>query len=696
MSRSSPSLDLPRRPLSSPRNRIYGFGGFLILWMLVIVGRLYSLEIIQYVTWVSEERKQQEHTKVVKPVRGAVYDRNRHPLAITQLMDSVYAKRGQVSDYTLTAGLLGPLLGMDEASLEKRLRAARNDYRIEWGLSKELGARVRSLGLHGIQTVKELERVYPAGSLAGAVTGYTGVDNQGLSGIEFSLNQLMMGRAGRVLESNDAHQQTFHSTGWQGQPGADVALTIDENIQRFAAAALGDAVSQWHAAGGSVIVEDPASGDILGMVSVPTFDPNNYAHAPADERLNRATQWVYEPGSVFKLITLSAALDLGLTDPQEIIDCQMGSISLYGHVIHDHQRFGALSVEDVLVHSSDVGAIKIGLRLGDERFYQYIRRFGFGARTGVELPGEEEGLLKPPERWSGISVGALSMGQEISVTGLQLISAYAAIAHDGMRMPPRIVSEVSLGSGWTPRPPSTPERVVNARTAEIMKQMLQAVVDRGTGATAKLEGYSASGKTGTAQKIVGGVYSHHLYVDSFVGFAPAAHPAIVVLVSVDSPAGGAFGGAVAGPVFKSVAEQTLTYLGVPKDRPELLTADNRTSARPTAAPEPPAPAVVEDDPPAADLSATSASDAGDPHANLRAVVLATNTAAPGPGTVVIDKGPQVTVPDFTGLAVRPVADRCEVEGLDLIVSGTGLAVEQDPPAGAHVPPGTKVQVRFAR
>jgi cell division protein FtsI (penicillin-binding protein 3) len=595
MPRSSLSSVTRSRTLPNPGKRLFWLAGLLGLWMLIVVGRLYSLQIIQYTKWVSEERKQQDRTRVVRPVRGAIYDRNLHPLAISELMDSVYAKKGKISDYSGTAGALASVLGVDAAALERRLQAARSDYRIKWGLSKELAARVRSLNLTGILTEKELERVYPAGSLAAAVTGYAGVDDQGLSGVEKTFDPTMAGRPGRMLVVNDAHRRTFQSTGWQGQPGSNVILTIDENITRFAEEALTEAVDKWHATGGTVIVEDPSTGDILALVSVPTFDPNDYEHASPDARLNRATQWVYEPGSVFKLVTISAALDLGLTDPRKIIDCQMGQITLYGHVIHDHERFGDLSVEDVLVHSSDVGAIKIGLQLGDDRLYQYIRRYGFGEPTDIELPREEPGLLQPPHYWSGISIAALSIGQEVSVTAVQLISAYAAIANGGVRLPPRLVRDVSVDQKWVPRPASPGRRVVSERTAEIMKQMLEAVVERGTGKlTAQLSGYSAAGKTGTAQKIVNGRYSHHLYVDSFVGFAPVDRPALVVLVSVDSPSGGAMGGTVAGPVFKTVMEQSLTYLKVPKDRPDLLIADKGTAKRPAAAPASPA---VEDDAP---------------------------------------------------------------------------------------------------
>lgn len=693
MPRSSLSFITRSRTIPNPGKRLYWLAGVLGLWMMVVVGRLYSLQIIEYTKWVSEEHKQQDRTRLVRPVRGAIFDRNLHPLAISELMDSVYAQRGKISDYSGTAGALASVLGVDAGLLEKRLRAAHSDYRIRWGLPKELAARVRSLNLTGILTEKELERVYPAGALVAAVTGYAGVDDQGLSGVEKTLDPTMAGRPGRMLVVNDAHQRTFQSTGWQGQAGSDVILTVDENITRFAEEALTEAVDKWHAAGGTVIVEDPSTGDILTLVSVPTFDPNDYEHAPPDARLNRATQWVYEPGSVFKLVTLSAALDLGLTDPRKIIDCQMGHITLYGHVIHDHERFGDLSVEDVLVHSSDVGAIKIGLQLGDDRFYQYIRRYGFGELTGIELPREEAGLLKPPRDWSGISVAALSIGQEISVTGVQLISAYAAIANGGLRLPPRLVRGVSIGSSWVPRPRSAGRRVVSERTAEIMKQMLEAVIERGTGRLAQLSGYSAAGKTGTAQKIVDGRYSHHLYVDSFVGFAPVNHPALVVLVSVDSPSGAAMGGTVAAPVFKSVMEQGLTYLKVPKDRPDLLIASNAAQKRPGVAAKF---RSVEDDGPADSIAenegGSQASDKVEPVA-LSGPRSASNVEQ---GTILIAKGPPVTVPDFTGLAIRPVADQCASAGLDLVVSGTGLAAEQDPAAGSKVPPGTKVQVRFTR
>ena len=699
MSRSSRAALTRPRHSSNPRQRVRWVAGVLGFWMLVVVARLYTLQIIEYAKWVSEERKQQDRTRLVRPIRGTIYDRNQHPLAISQLMDSVYAKKGKVSDCDGTARELASLLGLNAAELQDRLRSTHRDYRVTWGLSREVASRVRALGLSGIQTVKELERVYPAGPLASAVTGYAGVDDQGLSGVEKTLDQTMAGRPGRVLVTSDAHQRQFQSSGWQGQAGSDVILTVDENITRFAEAALIDAVDRWHALGGTVIVEDPATGDILALVSVPTFDPNDYGHSTPEARLNRAIQWVYEPGSVFKMVTLAAALDLGLTDPNKIVDCQMGHITLYGHVIHDHERFGALSVEDVLVHSSDVGAIKIGLLLGQDRFYDYIRRFGFGAQTGIELPREEPGLLEPTSKWSGISVAAISMGQEVSVTAVQLVAAYSAIANGGVRLPPRLVRDVSVGPNWVPRPEIPGRRVVSERTAEIMKHMLESVVERGTGKlTAQLSGYSAAGKTGTAQKIVNKVYSHHLYVDSFVGFAPVEHPALVVLVSVDAPSGSAMAGTVAGPVFKSIMEQSLPYLKVPKDRPEMMIADNRGPKRARAAATS---AAVEDDAPAEIIAENEPSSAA-PGA-VRPVALngsgVASNPAPGPqdqGTMLVAKGPTVMVPDFTGLALRPVADQCAAIALDLVVTGTGLAIAQDPPAGSKVPPGSRVQVRFAR
>jgi len=447
-----------------------------------------------------------------------------------------------------------------------------------------------------------------------------------------------------------------------------------------------------------VIVQNPNTGEILAMASQPTFDPSDFGKSSAQDWQNRGVGWVLEPGSTFKLVSLSAALEEGLTTPEEVINCQEGSIVLAGHVIHDHKPFGDLTVTQVIANSSNVGAIKLGLRLGEDRLYRYIRNFGFGAKTEIELPGEERVLLKPPHGWSGISIGEISIGQEVGVTPLQLVTAFSAIANGGMLYTPRIVHDVFFEEAHEPLLPASGRRVVSERTAERAKSIFTEVVEKGTGTPARLNGYSAAGKTGTAQKIdPSRRYSKSHYVASFVGFAPVPHPAITILVAIDMPVGAIYGTEVAAPVFRSIAEQTLGYLNVPQDSPSRW--PQLVTSVPAGIPGQKRRVHAGYLPKDAELLGAAASTVRP--ASFLKTVASEAPADPlsektSPGTLVMDDGPLVTVPDFSGLAARRVAEQCQKIGLDLNVMGSGLVVEQEPPAGSRVPEGTAVSVRLER
>jgi cell division protein FtsI (penicillin-binding protein 3) len=669
-------------------------GGFLAFWVLGLVARLYYLQVIEYVEFVGRAQRQQQRTVEVAPNRGTIFDRQMHPLAMSVAVDSVYAVPSEIPDRDRVARVLAPVLGMDGGDLRGRFETFRSFCWVKRKISDREAERVRALNLKGVYFQKEMKRFYPKGELAAHVLGYVGLDDNGLAGLEFGMNKLIKGQPGRLLVVADARHRSFLSTEWKGEPGKNVVLTIDENIQYIAEKALAETVEKWHAAGGTVVVQNPSTGEILAMANSPALDANDYAKSPPGARVNRATGWVYEPGSTFKIVTVSGALEENLTNPGEVIDCQMGKIVLARHTIHDHKPFGLLTVANVLANSSDVGAIKLGLRLGDDRLYRYIRDFGFGEKTEIQLPGEERGLLRPPSHWSGISIGAISMGQEVGVTPLQLATAYSAIANGGVLIQPTIVRDVFRDNRHDSLRPPIGRRAVSERTARLMRAMFEGVVDHGTATAARLNGYSAAGKTGTAQKIdASGRYSKSHFISSFVGFAPVEHPAVTILVVIDSPVGAIYGGSVAGPAFRSIAEQTLGYLDVPQDNPaqlpQVASSASATSARqgredvaeilPTDS-ETPEAATPSLEP----VSFTSLSDAA---------------GAPLPsdrGTVVVDRGPLTTVPDFSGLAVRGVADKCEQLDLELSVRGTGLAVEQSPPAGAQVPAGSGITVRFAR
>ncbi|MCL5005472.1 MAG: transpeptidase family protein [Acidobacteria bacterium] len=661
--------------------------GVLGVWIVAIIFRLYDLQVIQYVQLLARADRQQQRTVEIAPKRGTIYDRHMHPLAMSLAVNSVYAVPSEITDPGMVAGLLAPILNLDAKDLEGRFKTYRSFCWVKRKITSQQSARVRALNLKGIYFQKETKRFYPDGELAAQVLGFVGMDDNGLGGVEYELNKQIKGRPGKILLTTDARRHSFRSTEWRGEPGENVELTLDEDIQYIAEKALAKTVTKFHAAGGTIIVQDPHTGEILAMANQPTFDPNHYEKYPAVNRMNRAISWNYEPGSTFKLVTVSAALNEHLAQPNDVINCQEGQIVLAGHVIHDHERFGDLTVAQILAHSSDVGAIKLGLRLGEDRFYRYIRRFGFGSRLNLDLPGEEVGLVRPPDRWSGIAIGEISMGQGIGVTPLQMVSAYSAIANGGVVLQPRIVREVFRGHDDDIIPPSVGRRVVSRETAALMRQMLAGVVLDGTGRSAQLNGYSAAGKTGTAQKIdAAGRYSHRQYVASFIGFAPVENPAITVLVVIDTPVGEIYGAEVAGPAFKSIAEQTLRYLNVPQDNPSRSPqVISRSLAKSSQKERDKGESLPVD----SELTGPSTRP-------IEPVSFSGWANAASKGTVLLDDGPMVTVPDFTGLSARRVSEQCQSLGLEMDMSGSGLAVEQDPSSGTRVRAGSSVRVRFAR
>lgn len=669
-------------------------------WFTCVAARLYFLQVIDYVEFVARAQRQQQHVIEVAPQRGIIYDRQMNPLAMSLAVDSIYAVPTELAEPRMVASLLAPVLGLDANDLGDKLQAGHSFCWIKRRVTPQEATRVRDLNLKGIYFQKETKRFYPNGSLAAQAVGYVGMDDDGLGGIEYTLDKVIKGKPGRVLLASDARRRTFHSTEWAGIPGENVVLTLDEKIQYIAEKALAEQVAASHAAGGVAIVQNPNTGEILAVANQPTFDPNDVDASPAADRLDRAVGWVYEPGSTFKLIPVAAALEEKLASPNEMIDCQGGRIELAGHIIHDVEHNGVLSLTDVVALSSDVGAVKLGLRLGDDRLYRYMRAFGIGSKTGVELPGEERGLLRPPDRWSGISIGEMSIGQEAGVTPLQMITLYSALANGGILFQPRIVHDVFLGSHHEALPPASGHRVISEHTAETVRQMLTAVVDHGTGKGARLDGYTSAGKTGTAQKIgANGTYSRGLHIGSFIGFAPATHPAVTILVVIDSPVGAYYGAEVAAPVFRSIAEQTLEYLNVPQDNPARWPR--------TAPPKPIAIPVQKQDDlmgflPSDQESFGAATSPVKPASFSPRLVPEEPAPATPPDTdfasteVVLGDGPLVTVPNFSGSAARQVAEQCQKLGLDLNIMGSGLAVEQNPAAGARVPSGTSIWVKMAR
>jgi len=680
------------RPVGAKRSLF--LAGLFVVWVLAVILRLYDLQIIQYVQLLARADRQQQRTVEIAPKRGTLYDRNMHPLAMSLAVNSVYAVPSNIPDPSMEAHLLAPILNLDPKDLEDRFKAYRSFCWVERKITPQQSVRINALNLKGIYFQKEMKRFYPDGDMAATVLGYVGMDDNGLGGVEYGLNKQIRGLPGKVLLSTDAKHHSFRSTEWRGEPGKNVVLTIDDDIQYIAEKVLAQTITKYHAAGGTVIVQNPHTGEILAMANEPTFDPNHYQEYPPEDRINRAIAWIYEPGSTFKSVTISSAIDEGLAKPTDLIDCQMGAIKLGGRIIHDvrdilpYERKGPLTLAQVLMYSSDVGAVKIALRMGEERFYNRILEYGFDAKTGIGLPGEEDGLLEPPRRWSGVSIGQLAIGQGVGVTPMQMARVYSAIANGGVLLQPKIVRDIGQGSDDDASSPTLGRRIMSERTADMMKQMLTGVVEHGSGVAAQLAGYTAAGKTGTAQKIdASGHYSHKYYIASFMGFAPVEKPAVTILVVIDTPVGAIYGAEVAAPAWKSIAEQTLRYLNVPQDNPsESFQIASRRSAE---SPDQKRRDKAENPP----INSGSAGVASRP---VEPVSFSQAPGAPSKGTVLLDEGPLLDVPDFTGLSARRVTEESQSLGLEIQMAGSGLAVQQDPPPGTSVHAGSAVFVRFAR
>jgi cell division protein FtsI (penicillin-binding protein 3) len=459
-------------------------------------------------------------------------------------------------------------------------------------------------------------------------------------------------------------------------------LTIDQMVQYRTEQALVAAVSNAKAKSGTAIVLDPHTGEILALANAPSFDPNDARTATAESRANQALQNIYEPGSTFKVVAYSAAIEEGLVKPDDRIDCQMGSINVNGRIVHDHHAFGTLTITEALAKSSNVAAIKLGLRLGDARMYDYIRRYGFGSRTDVELPGETAGLVRPVARWQPTSMGSIAMGQEVGVTPLQMAAAFGAIANDGVRISPHLVREIRAQDGSVTYQAKPEERrVVSAGTAKVLRGMLESVTVSGTAKKAQVEGYTAAGKTGTAQKIDPRTktYSSTKYIGSFVGFAPVENPAVVIIVVIDEPAGAYHGGDVAAPVFREIAEQILPDLGVAPDMEMKL--------------ENPIASALRDSAQAERVRAESEREAEEREATLP------QSASVNDGDQVIyapATARGVLMPDLRGLSVRDAARVCAQLGLQMEARGEGRALRQTPAAGAEVEAGRAVRIEFGR
>jgi len=679
---------------------------FVAFWMLGISARLVYLQVTRHEKLVARAHQQQQDAIETSPTRGPVVDRQEKELARTIDTTSVFVAPDEfkqnkndseaevVAAINQTAQSLASILGLEQKAVFNRINDARNaGSRFLWiarRIAPEKAHLLEQAELAGVHTRKEPKRFYPNGSLAANVLGFVGLDGNGLAGIEQVYNEKITGEPGKLFIEKDSRGRAYESTEVPGRPGQTVVLTLDQSIQYTAEAALTAAIEQSGAKAGTAIVLDPHTGEILALANAPTFDPNDVGAASPASRNNWALQNIYEPGSTFKVVAFSAAIEKGLAKPDDLIDCQMGSITVAKRVIHDHKPFGTLTLADALAKSSNVAAIKLGLRVGDPAMHDYITRFGFGSRTGIELPGETAGLLRPLSRWQPSSIGSIAIGQEVGVTPLQMAAAFGALANDGVRVAPHLIREIRSSNGAPSyRPNPEQRRVISKETATALRGMLEGVTLNGTAKKAQLDGYTAAGKTGTAQKIDPDTktYSKTKFVASFVGFAPVNNPAVVIIVVIDEPGGAYHGGDVAAPVFRQIAEQILPDMGVIPD-----TDFNNSTLVAQAAQTPAEMLRLRQDEKRRDEETRVE--------ETRASTMPRVGARDGRGGEVVyavATSNAIVMPDLRGRSVRDVARACAQLGLQVEARGEGGRVlGQNPQPGMELRQGQIVYVDFGK
>lgn len=566
--------------LTDSGRRVFLCLGFLAVFA-VLFFRFFDLQVLQADRMMEKARRQHEKTITLDSSRGAILDRQGKPLALNLDVTSVYATPSSIDDPKLVARQLAPLLNLPQKHVEKRLRdKERHFVWIQRKILDHSEHRMKDLAIDGVNTLMETRRFYPKGPLLSHVLGFAGIDNQGLEGLEVGYDPLLRGYARRVVLYRDAFGREIIPE-WQRKtqalPGHAIHLTIDEVIQYVAEQALERAIAKTKAKGGAVIVMNPKTGEIIAWTLRPTFDPNYIQRASPQVWRNRALTDPYEPGSTLKVVLAAAALESEHVQPDTLIYAGDGEMPISGTIIHDHEKAGWVTFREAIRRSSNVALVKTALGLGGERVYRFLRAFGFGEKTGIDLPGESVGILRSPDHWSQRTLASLAIGQEIAVTPLQLVTAVSAVANEGWLMKPFLVREVSdpRGRMIERHTPQIRRRPIRAETAKTVTDLLVNAVENGTGWRAAVPGYHVAGKTGTAQKVdpATGTYSSTKSIGSFVGFVPAEDPEFAIVVVIDEPQGSAWGGVVAAPVFREVAEQTLRYFNVaPRQRNTIQVA----------------------------------------------------------------------------------------------------------------------------
>ena len=646
------------------RSRLMVGGALFVLWAVGIQARLLYLQVHRHDDLQSRAENQSARTMDISAKRGDILDRHGRVLAYSVDADSVYGVPSEIENAVDASAMLCAALTdcapKEQDAMTARLRQKRAFVYVRRRVTPPQARRIAALDLEGVGFIKEERRFYPKKQLAAQLLGFVGVDNTGLAGIEAAYDSQISGTLGKLLYQTDARGRAFSRLERPPTAGATVELTIDEYLQHVAERELRDAVARNRAAGGTVLIMAPKTGEILALANEPTFNPNVFSAASPEHRRNRAVQDLYEPGSTFKVVTASAAIEERVIGVDDIIDVSGGKIRFGSRVIDDTHDYGLLSFTDVMVKSSNVGAIKVGLTLGPERLGIYARRFGFGRALSPDFPGETAGIVWDPRKLDNSALASMSMGYQVGVTPLQMVAAVSSVANGGDLIQPRVVRALIRDGKRTDVTPAVLGRTISRDTAATLTGIMEQIVERGTATYAQVSGYTIAGKTGTASKLVNGRYSNTDYFASFVGFLPSRNPVATIIVVIDSPhAHGYYGGPIAGPVFQRVAEATLRHLGVPPtlnapppviaarrpERPEIQPARNDRSG-----------AFVE-------IGTTS---------GLR------------------------DFPDLRGLSARDALRILTKLGLTARLKGNGVVTTQSPPPGTPIERGMACELRLER
>ena len=650
------------------RSRLFVGAVIFGIWTTGIQARLIYLQVVERADLQARADRQHLRTLTAPAKRGEIVDRNGHVLAYSVDADSVFADPSEIEHPDKVAQLV--CAALDECGPRDRQEMAQNLRRdskfvyLARKVSPDEAQRVKALELKGVAFIKESRRYYPKKELAAHILGYVGLDNTGLAGLESTYDAQVRGTEGKILVQTDARRHALSSrVDRAATAGVSLELTIDQYLQHIAERELRAGVEENNAAGGTALIMEPNTGEILALANWPTFNPNAFGKADERERRNRAIQDLYEPGSTFKVVTASAALEEHVVTPNDLIDCAPGYITFPGRKpIYDFHRYGVLSFTDVIVKSSNIGAIKVGLRLGPERLGRYVSRFGFGQPIGPDFRGESSGIVWNPAKLDSSALASVSMGYQVAVTPLQMATAVSSVANGGSLMEPRVVRAFIKDGRRSMVAPKVLRKTVSSATLSELRTMMEGVVERGTAKSAQIDGYTIAGKTGTASKLVNGHYSRSDYNASFVGFVPSRQPALTIIVVIDSPHGrGYTGGVVAAPIFKRIAEASLRQLGVAPTinaLPPVLAARSESAAEPV-------------------VQRPRSDDTG-------VVTAAIPPAQPG------------VMPDLRGQSAREALRILARIGSSARISGQGVVIDQSPAAGEPLGTGEVGVLKLGR